>query len=88
VGDEEFPIEVSVGTPYLRPNGSWGCPVEIAGLYDRLPDMVGEDSFQALCLAIRLCGRLLASFVERGGQLRNQGDEEDDPFPLDAYFGT
>jgi hypothetical protein len=86
--EEEFAIELSIGVPYPRANGSWACPVELSGLHERLPDMVGNDSLQALCLAIRLSGRLLTAFVERGGRLRERGDEPDDTFSLDHYFGT
>ncbi len=62
--------------------------MELAGLHERLPDIVGEDSLQALCLAIALVGKLLAAFVNCGGQLRSSGDDAGDRFPLDAYFGT
>jgi hypothetical protein len=82
---EEFPIMVSIGQPYPQPNGSWACPVELSGLHDRLPHMIGEDSLQSLCLAIGLCGKLLTAFVESGGHLRNEGDDPDS-FPLEAYF--
>jgi hypothetical protein len=79
---------VAIGQPYPRPDGSWACPVELSGLHDRLHDMIGEDSLQALCLAMRLCGKLLTAFVESGGHLRNEGDDPEDSFPLEAYFKT
>ena len=85
---EEFPVSVSVGAPYRRPNGSWGCPLELTGLHGRLADVVGEDSFQALCLAIVLAGNLLRAFVDGGGRLRSLGDDPEDLFPLEAYFGA
>jgi hypothetical protein len=86
--DHEFPITVAVGAPYEDGTGSWACPVVVTGLHDRLADIVGEDSLQALCLAIQLAGRLLAAFVARGGHLRSPGDEPTEAFPLEAYFGT
>lgn len=73
-------IEVEIGTPYRRPTGEWACPVSLAGLYERLADAVGEDSFQALCMAISLAQHLLQDFRDEGGALLE--------FPLEAYaFG-
>lgn len=85
---EEFPVTVSIGTPYPRGNGSWACSVELKGLHDRLADIVGDDSLQALCLAVQFAGTLLAAFIRRGGQLRNPGDDLEDSFSLEAYFGA
>src|SRR5215208_2728369 len=85
---EEFPVKVSIGTPYALANGSWACPVELDGLHDRPADIVGEDSLQALCLAVQFAGNLLAAFVRRGGTLRSPDDLPEDSFPLEAYFGA
>jgi hypothetical protein len=84
---KEFPVQVSLGAPYSRDNGSWACPVELKGIHDPVADIVGDDSLQALCLAVQFAGRFLAAFVERGGRLRTAGDDLEDSFPLDAYFG-
>ena len=84
---EEFPVEVSIGRPYSRDNGSWACPVELKGIHDRVAVIVGDDSLQALCLAVQFAGKLLVAFVQRGGRLRGSGDDPEDSFPLEAYFG-
>jgi hypothetical protein len=85
---EEFPVTVSIGTPYPRGNGSWACPVELKGLHERLADIVGDNSLQALCLAVQLAGTLLAAFIRGGGRLRNPGDDPEDSFSLEGYFGA
>ena len=85
---EEFQINIAIGTPYPRGNGSWACPVELRGLHDRVAEIVGEDSLQALSLAVQFAGKLLADFVQRGGRLRSPGDDPDDSFPLGAYFSN
>jgi hypothetical protein len=78
---EAFVIEMAVGAPYRCETGEWACPIALGGLYDRLADIHGEDSFQALCLAIRLAQDLLWDFREKGGKLLS-GTED---FPLEAY---
>src|SRR6202043_3898366 len=82
---EAFTIELEVGTPRQRDTNEWACPVALRGLYDRLADACGENSFQALCLAISLAQDLLQGFRDKGGKLLM--DAED--FPLEAYaFGA
>jgi hypothetical protein len=81
---EAFVIELGVGTPYRCETREWACPVALDGLYDRLTDTRGEDSFQALRMAICLAQDLLQGFREKGGKLL-MGTED---FPLEAYaFG-
>ena len=86
-GGERFPIVISIGVPYEEAGSAgrvrWACPVAIEGLYSRLADMVGENSLQALCLAIYLVRLLLQGFIEDGGRLLLHSGED---FPLDAYF--
>jgi hypothetical protein len=78
---EAFVIDLAVGTPYQCEAGDWACPIALDGLYSRLLDQHGVDSFQALCLAIRLAANLLQAFREKGGKLLD-GTED---FPLEAY---
>ncbi|MDP3854524.1 hypothetical protein [Phenylobacterium sp.] len=80
-GEEDFEISLEIGAPYPDPSGAWRCPVSLHPLYAKLSDITGEDSFQALCLAIALAQDLLHDFIEKGGSLTARGDE----FPLDAY---
>jgi hypothetical protein len=66
---ERYRIVVELGRPYRASSGEWACPVKIRGLYDRLPDVRGEDALQALCLAASLARSLLEGYVETGGRL-------------------
>ena len=82
---EAFTIELEIGTPYQCEPGEWACPVALTGLYDRLAEARGVESFQALCMAISLAQDLLRGFRDKGGKLLM--DTED--FPLEAYaFGA
>jgi hypothetical protein len=85
---DRFPLTIEIGTPYEDPDhGAWRCPVSLAELYRRLPDLAGGDSFQALCVAIKFVGRTLSHFIEDGGKLFFLGGEgSEHEFPLDAYF--
>ena len=68
-----FSIRVQIGRPYLRARDPdmWACPVALEPLHERLADIAGEDSFQALCLASRLAASLLDGFIQSGGRLLN-----------------
>jgi|HubBroStandDraft_3_1064219.scaffolds.fasta_scaffold238589_1 hypothetical protein len=81
---ERFAITVKIGTPYHRETGEWACPVALVGLYERLSDACGDDSFQALCMAASLAQDLQRDFQEKGGALLIEGDR----FQLEPYaFG-
>src|SRR5258708_26963486 len=60
-------VRVRVGRPYVDGKAAWACPVELAGFERRYPDIVGEDSLQALSLALTLAWRRLQDFVDKGG---------------------
>jgi hypothetical protein len=81
---ECVPVTVAVGQPYPTIEGDWACPAEIAGLHGRLADIHGADSLQTLCLAIKLAGCLLASFVSEGGRVRDPKTGKE--VELDSYF--
>jgi hypothetical protein len=80
-----FPFTVSIGRPYLsgREPDTWACPVSIDPLHTHLRDIAGGDSFQALCLASRMALDLLQSFVQRGGRLTYDGEND---VSLEAYI--
>lgn len=83
------PITASLGQPY-QAEQHWRCPVSLIGIDERLPDIAGEDSLQALCLGLRLLGMRLADFLAKGGRLFNEGGGPEGPgteLPLEAYFG-
>ena len=78
-------LVVELGRPYRALEGEWACPVAIHGLHDRLQDVRGEDSLQALCLAVSLIRSLLSSYLEDGGLLMHP--DTDYPYDLNATFG-
>jgi hypothetical protein len=82
---------VAVGLPYhdgqMR---AWRCPVRLDGLVSHLPDIAGEDSLQALLLALRVAHQQLAQAEARGARFLSVGKEPEDPdsgFDLKSYFG-
>lgn len=80
------PVRVQVGRPRRFERGGWACPVLITTIDERVRDIYGEDSMQALCLAVRFVHRMLHSVVERGCRLVDPQEGSD--FPLEAYFGN
>jgi hypothetical protein len=82
--NERREVALRVDEPRQHGNGTWSCVLSLRGLYDNLAAINGEDSLQALCLALRLAERLLREFVAAGGRLEL---ETGDPFPIDAIFG-
>jgi hypothetical protein len=65
----EFELTIAVGRPYEVPGGGWACPVRLDRLHERLHDMHGVDSWQALQLAHQLIAQLLGYFIQDGGKL-------------------
>jgi hypothetical protein len=78
-------ITIGVGRPYRAAGGEWRCPLSIDGLERKLPDMAGEDSLQALCMALSVARGVLEHLIETGGQLVHRVDRT--PYDVDATFG-
>lgn len=83
-GQPGWSIQIEIGRPNRATTGEWVCPVAIHGLHPELPAMRGEDSFQALALALDLVRRLLQQSVERGASIQHPGTLEE--VSLEAYF--
>jgi uncharacterized protein DUF6968 len=81
----KFDARIAVCRPYRATTGEWRCPMAMSGLQEALPDMAGEDSLQALCMALSTARSLLEHFVEQGGQLFYRGN--DSRFDIAATFG-
>jgi hypothetical protein len=82
--DEEVKeVNVCIGQPYQRVDGSWSCPILLKGLFEDLSDISGEDSFQALMLAQNLARTLLNAFAEKGWNVYSYADKEVD---VDTLF--
>jgi hypothetical protein len=84
------PVALRIGAPERAAAGEWRCAVRLDGLHEGLIPMHGEDSVQALSLALRLAATLLRDFVARGGRLLyapTTAEPAAAEWPLDAYFG-
>ena len=77
-----------VGKPYKAPTGEWACPVEFRGAESRYPDIRGETSLQALCLAISFLQSRVEDVIAKGAKLLYVEDgEEWDKRTRAATFG-
>ena len=59
-------------------------PVSIDGLHNRLPDIAGQDTFQALTLAVAFVRQMPTYFIEEGGQIFF--DDGKTKFEFGPYF--
>jgi hypothetical protein len=73
---ERVQIIATIGFPYQVGPEEWACPVSLSGLHDRLHDIHGGSSLQALCLAASLLRQLLTGFLEGGGRLLHADGKE------------
>jgi hypothetical protein len=82
---KRFPVRIEIGAPYQAPGGEWACAVSMDGWRQKLHPICGEDSFQALCLALTYVQKMLQHFVEDGGQIFHPGSKQE--VDLEAIFG-
>ena len=59
-------VTLTVLMPSRRERGGWLAPVQMMGLENRVHNIAGMDSWQALTLAMRFAGVRLAELVEKG----------------------
>ncbi len=64
-----FTIMLKIGKPYVVDGDQWACPVGAIGLYQKMQEVRGIDSFQALLQAIKYLQQLLEYFIEDGGRI-------------------
>jgi len=85
-------VVIAIGIPYAIRDGRGAdcaaCPLSIRGLgrHPRLnaQRILGEDTFQALSIALAFVRRRLLDFVESGNRLLFADGKE--VLPLEAYF--
>src|ERR1044072_2493761 len=81
---ERREVAAELGRPYQTQAGDWACPVSLEPLHQRLADVHGLDSLQALCLAASLVRNLLTGFRDEGGRILQLQDGAD--FDLNSTF--
>src|SRR2546426_591340 len=85
-------VVIAIGVPYAIRDGRGAdcaaCPVTVSGLgrHPRLnaQRILGEDTFQALSIALAFVRRRLLDFVESGNRLLFADGKN--MLPLEAYF--
>ena len=86
------PIRAQVGAPHYDERGSWACPVLLTSIDETVKEIHGEDSMQALCLALGFIHTMLHSLLRQGSRLVDSSGDPDSPsdpdFPLEAYFAN
>ena len=87
----EIKLTARVGVPYRIDGDHYRCPVELVGLDGRYPDVAGDSSMQAICLATNLLARRLTHLLENGERLLYVKDGQSgsawDVATLNAVFG-
>jgi hypothetical protein len=67
-------ISARIGRPY-HDGDCFRCPAGIEGLEPQYPDIAGESSLQALCLALRLVRDRLEDQLHKGAVLSYPGED-------------
>ena len=82
IGDQVIST-FGVGTPVKQPTVEYGCAVLLPA--DSQPKMIfGEDSLQALSLAMRFSADRIHDLILKGWKFFYP--ESDERFPFEAYF--
>jgi hypothetical protein len=69
-GDGRVELRLRLGAPQQTADRNFKCPVQICGMHnDRVFEIVGEDSLQALQLALKFAAALLHAKQEQGSQI-------------------
>ena len=79
------PGRIWIGRPEIVDDVEARCSVGLDGLHERLHPISGTDTLQALLLAVRLLGKLLCDFEQKGGRVLLADGA---PVDLRAYFGS
>ncbi len=82
---------IRIEKPYEVDETEARCPIVIDGLQERMPDVSGASTLQALALAVWLCTNMLREFVDSGGRILRSdtdgGAPEDEVLDLEECFG-
>ena len=83
-GGKTKPIHIGIGQPYQISDGEAACPISMRGLYPKLPDLHGSDTFQALAIALHFVRLTIQAWEKKGYSFQF---EEGEPFTLEIWFG-
>lgn len=72
--EEKRSVTIRIGVPYELDEDA-ACPITMEGLYSRLSDIRGVDTFQAVALACRFVQRTLQLWMEKGYAFRYPGTD-------------
>lgn len=62
----EKEIRIAIGLPYRISDNEAACPISMHGLYDRIEDIHGADTFQALALTIAFIRVTVKAWEKKG----------------------
>lgn len=68
-GERSRTVNVRVRKPHKRESGEFACEVDLEGLYETPIEVYGEDSYQALDLALEFVRITLAGWEKTGWRL-------------------
>ena len=60
------PISVQIGRPYSISPDESACPISMVGLYPKIRDICGIDTFQSLALALEFVRITIRKWEEKG----------------------
>jgi hypothetical protein len=80
-------LTVVIGKPYIVDESEARCPVKLEGLYDRVADISGVGTLQALSLALDLAWRCLTAQLDQGHLLFDDDGEPATESSIAAAFG-
>jgi len=79
-------IKIYLRAPYKLGEGEWGSYCHVEGLFDKEIRIHGNNSMQALCLALAFLKLRLRSFEEQGGSFYYPEDMSS-PLLAEELFG-
>ena len=80
------PIHASIGRPQPDGKGAWGCSIFVNGIDAQERTIYGDDSMQALCLALGMIRFYLKEELRLGNRLVYSSGDDD--FDVDVTFGV
>jgi hypothetical protein len=80
------PIHVSIGRPRPDGKGAWGCSIFVDGIDTQERTIYGDNSMQALCLALGMIRFYLKEELRSGNRLVYSSGDDD--FDVDLTFGV